>query len=253
VSFISKIGSALGKLLIVACLAVAFLFGMTYVVYRSLQGSEITVPEIVGKNYNESEKELEALGLKIKRRADRYSEEAPNTVLEQLPKPGDTVKTGQLILVVTSKPNPEGDEKPTTLKKGNTSSEEDDTEKIEELISDKPKKKSNSNTNTSKKKAVSTRDVLKTTRIQIRILRTAIRVRPIRTIIRPRTIKTVQLHRQKLRIHREPRSRQPIKLRLRVEIRARVVINKAHRKGNRNIFLCNKRESKNTLCVNHRF
>jgi beta-lactam-binding protein with PASTA domain len=161
VSFISKIGSALGKLLIVACLAVAFLFGMTYVVYRSLQGSEITVPEIVGKNYNESEKELEALGLKIKRRADRYSEEAPNTVLEQLPKPGDTVKTGQLILVVTSKPNPEGDEKPTTLKKGNTSSEEDDTEKIEELISDKPKKKSNSNTNTSKKKAVSTRDVLK--------------------------------------------------------------------------------------------
>jgi len=161
VSFINKIGSALGKLLIVATLAVAFLLGMTYVVYRSLQGSEITVPEIVGKNFNESEKELEALGLKIKRRADRYSEEAPNTVLEQLPKPGDTVKTGQLILVVTSKPNPEGDEKPTTLKKGNTSIDEDDTEKIEELISDKPKKKSNSNTNTSKKKAVSTRDVIK--------------------------------------------------------------------------------------------
>jgi len=161
VSFIGKIGSALVKLLIVACLAIAFLFGMTYVVYRSLQGSEITVPEIVGKNFNESEKELEALGLKIKRRADRYSEEAPNTVLEQLPKPGDTVKTGQLILVVTSKPNPEGDEKPTTLKKGNTSIDEDDTEKIEELISDKPKKKSNSNTNTSKKKAVSTRDVIK--------------------------------------------------------------------------------------------
>ena len=160
-SFINKIGSAIGKLLIVASLAVAFLFGMTYVVYRSLQGSEITVPEIVGKNYNESEKELEALGLKIKRRADRYSEEAPNTVLEQLPKPGDTVKTGQLILVVTSKPNPEGDEKPTTLKKGNTSSEEDDTEKIEELISDKPKKKSNSNTNTNKKKGSTTRDVIK--------------------------------------------------------------------------------------------
>lgn len=159
-SFISKIGSALGKLLIVASLAVAFLIGAGYVVYRSLQGTEITVPEIVGKNFSESEKELESLGLRIKRRADRYSEEAPNTVLEQLPRPGDTVKTGQLILVVTSKPNPEGDEKPTTLKKGNTAVE-DDTEKIEELISDKPKKKSNTNTNTNKKKASTSRDVIK--------------------------------------------------------------------------------------------
>lgn len=139
----------------------AFAVGMGFVVYRSLQGSEITVPEIVGKNYIESEKELESLGLKIKKRADRYSEESPNTVLEQLPRPGDTVKTGQLILVVTSKPNPEGDEKPTTIKKGNTSVEEDDTEKIEKLISDKPTKKSNSNVNTTKKKATSTRDVIK--------------------------------------------------------------------------------------------
>jgi len=161
VSFFKKIGSALGKLLIVACLAAAFLLGMGFVVYRSLQGSEITVPEIVGKNFTDSEKELEGLGLRIKKRADRYSEEAPNTVLEQLPKPGDTVKTGQLILVITSKPNPEGDEKPTTLKKGNTSVEEDDTEKIEELISDKPKKKSNSNANTNKKKASTSRDVIK--------------------------------------------------------------------------------------------
>lgn len=159
-SFIKKSISALGKLLTVAILGVAFLFGMGFVVYRSLQGSEVTVPEIVGKNFAESEKELESLGLRIKKRADRYSEELPNTVLEQLPRPGETVKTGQLILVVTSKPNPEGDEKPTTIKKGNQSVDEDDTEKIEELISDKPKKKSNSNANTNKKKGSTTRDVL---------------------------------------------------------------------------------------------
>lgn len=159
-SFISKIGSALGKLLIVATLAAAFLIGMVFVVYRSLQGSEIIVPEIVGKNFAESERELEALGLRIKKRADRYSEELPNTVLEQLPKPGDTVKSGQLILVVTSKPNPEGDEKPTTIKKGNVPVE-DDSDKIEELISDKPKKKTNSNVNTNKKKASTSRDVIK--------------------------------------------------------------------------------------------
>jgi len=146
--------------MIVASLAAAFLAGMTYVVYRSLQGSEIIVPEIVGKNFADSERELEALGLRIKKRADRYSEEAPNTVLEQLPRPGDTVKTGQLILVVTSKPNAEGDEKPTTIKKGNVPLE-DDTEKIEELISDKPKKKSNTNANTNRKKAATSRDVVK--------------------------------------------------------------------------------------------
>lgn len=160
-SFAKKIGSAFGKLLIVASLLAAFGVGMVYVVFRSLQGSEITVPEIVGKNAAESERELAALGLKVKKRAERYSEEPPNTVLEQLPKAGDTVKTGQMILIVTSKPNPEGDEKPTTLKKGNTSIEDDDREKIEELISDKPKKKSNSNANTNKKKASTSRDVIK--------------------------------------------------------------------------------------------
>ena len=145
--------SALGKLLAVGLLAVAFLFGLAGVVYMSLQGSEIKVPDITGKDFRESEQELASLGLKIKKRADRASAEKPNTVIEQLPKPGDTVKTGQMILVVTSKPG-EGDELPTSLKKG---IEEDDTDKIEELITDKPKKPKNTNTN--RKKADTTRDV----------------------------------------------------------------------------------------------
>ncbi|HEY0426437.1 MAG TPA: PASTA domain-containing protein [Pyrinomonadaceae bacterium] len=156
-SFIKKSTSALGKLFVVVLLAAAFLVGMVSVVYLSLQGSEIKVPEIVGKDFNESEKTLTDLGLRIKKRADRYSEEKPNTILEQLPRPGDTVKTGQMILVVTSKANPEGEETPATIKK---TTDEDDTEKIEELISDKPKKKTNSNTNTNKKKSSTTRDVL---------------------------------------------------------------------------------------------
>jgi beta-lactam-binding protein with PASTA domain len=138
-------------------LAAAFLVGMVSVVYMSLQGNEIKVPEIVGRDFNEIEKELTELGLRVKRRADRFSEEKPNTILEQLPKPGDTVKTGQMILVVTSKANPEGDEPPVTIKK---TTEAEETEKIEELISDKPKKKTNSATNTNKKKSSTTRDVL---------------------------------------------------------------------------------------------
>jgi hypothetical protein len=135
-------------------LLAVFLFGLAGVVYMSLQGAEIKVPEITGKDIRDSEKELALLGLKIKKRADRVSTEKPDTVIEQLPKPGETVKTGQMILVVTSKGQGEGDV-PASLK---NTTEEDDTEKIEEMISDKPKKpKANSNTN--RKKADTARDV----------------------------------------------------------------------------------------------
>jgi beta-lactam-binding protein with PASTA domain len=153
VSFASSGLTAIGRLAAIALLAGAFLFGLAGVVYMSLQGSEVQVPEITGKDLSESEKELASLGLKIKKRADRASAEAPNTVIEQLPKPGETVKTGQMILVVTSRGPGEGVDKnpPKAL-------EEDDTEKIEEMLDDKPKKpKSNSNVN--RKKADTTRDV----------------------------------------------------------------------------------------------
>ncbi len=160
-SVIKTGASAFGKLFIVAALAAAFFCGMAGVVYMSLQGEEMKVPEITGKDFVESEKELAALGLRIKKRADRYSAEKPNTILEQLPKPGDTVKTGQMILVVTSKTNPEGEEAPAVIKKNGE--DEDDSEEIKDLISDKPKKskKTNQNTNSNKKKAATTRDVIK--------------------------------------------------------------------------------------------
>jgi len=158
--FIKKGAAAFGKLFIVVALAATFIAGLVGVVYMSLQGQALKVPEIVGKDLVESEKELASLGLKIKKRADRYSTEKPNTILEQLPKAGDTVKTGQMILVVTSKTNPEGEETPVTLKKN--VNDLDDSEKIEELISDKPKRanKTNSSTNSNKKKSSTTRDII---------------------------------------------------------------------------------------------
>lgn len=153
-SIINSGFSAIGRLAALALLLGAFIFGMAGVVYMSLQGEEVTVPEITGKNFAESEKELASLGLKIKKRADRFSTEMPNTVIEQLPKTGETVKTGQLILVVTSKGPGEGDQ-PASLK---NITDEDDTEKIEEMISDKPKKPK-ANSNTARKKADTARDV----------------------------------------------------------------------------------------------
>ena len=157
-SFIEKGASALGKLVIVIALAATFAVGLVGVVYLSLQGEEIKVPDLVGKDFNASEDELASLGLRIKKRADRLSSEKPNTVLEQLPKAGETVKTGQMILVVRSKFDPNAEEdKPATLKKD---IEEDDSEKIEELISDKPKTVKKTNSNSNKKKTSTTRDVI---------------------------------------------------------------------------------------------
>ncbi len=159
VSFTKNGASAFGKLFVVIALAGTFLVGLVGVVYMSLQGQEIKVPDIVGKDFAASEDELAALGLRIKKRADRFSSEKPNTILEQLPKAGETVKTGQMILVVRSKANPEGEEEPVMIKKND---DEDDSETIEELISDKPKKsnKSNSNASSNKKKSSTTRDVI---------------------------------------------------------------------------------------------
>ncbi len=147
--------SAIGKLAAIAVLLACFLGAMAGVVYMSLSGEEIAVPEITGKDFFESEKELAALGLKIKRRADRPSTEKMNTVLEQLPKPGETVKTGQMIFVVVSKAGVEGEETPKSLIKD---LETDDSDKIKEMIDDKPKKpKANTNAN-AKKKADTSRD-----------------------------------------------------------------------------------------------
>ena len=149
--------SAIGKLAVVAVLLAAFVAAMAGVVYMSLSGEEIRVPEITGKDFFESEKELAALGLKIKRRADRPSTERINTVLEQLPKAGETVKTGQLIFVVVSKAGLEGEETPKSLIKD---LETDDSETIKDMIGDdKPKKPRASSNSNAKKKADTSRDV----------------------------------------------------------------------------------------------
>ena len=145
--------SALGKLVGLGVLLAVFFAGMATVIFFSLQGREIKVPEITGKSFVESETELASLGLKIKKRADRVSNEPPNTIVEQLPKPGETVKTGQMILVVTSKAPLNGEEAPKKV-----DSSVDDSEKIEEMITDKPKKQK-TNSNTARKKADTTRDV----------------------------------------------------------------------------------------------
>lgn len=152
--------SAVGRLLIIVALLGTFLLGLFGVVIFSLRGEEIKVPEIIGKDFDSSEKELAALGLKIKKRATRYSQEAPNTVLEQLPKPGETVKTGQLILVVISRSYTEGDEQPIEVEKETNEAQPDianDNEPVNTALTkkDKPKKEVKANSNANANKAAS--------------------------------------------------------------------------------------------------
>ena len=150
--------SAIGKFFIVLALAGAFIVGLVSVVYMSLKGDEVQIPEIVGKDYKQSETELAALGLKIRRIANRYSTEAPNTVLEQRPRAGSTAKSGLMISVIVAQPYPEGSEAPAEFKK--KGDDDEAIEEIEDLISDKPKKNSNKAVNSNKKKASTSRDVI---------------------------------------------------------------------------------------------
>jgi hypothetical protein len=150
-SVISTGLSAIGKLVFVGVLLAVFLAAMAGVVYMSLSGAEVKVPDITGKDFVESEKELAALGLRIRKRADRESTEKINTVIDQLPRAGDTVKSGQWISVVVSKAGLTPDQAPPPSLKKDV--EQDDSEKIGEMISDKPKKpKANTNTNANSKK-----------------------------------------------------------------------------------------------------
>lgn len=162
-SVISTGLSAIGKLVFVAVLLAVFLAAMAGVVYMSLSGAEVQVPNITGKDFVESEKELAALGLRIRKRADRESTEKMNTVIEQLPRAGDTVKSGQWISVVVSKAGLTPDQAPPPSLKKDV--DQDDSDKIEEMISDKPKKaKANTNTNANAKKtADTTRDTIANT------------------------------------------------------------------------------------------
>lgn len=144
----NKAISGVLRLVGLASIVAVFFLSMAGVVYMSLQGSEVKVPELVGKNVTETEKELASLGLKVKKRAERVSAEPIDSVIEQLPKAGETVKTGQVIYVVTSKGGGTPSDVPATV-----NSDEDDSKKIEEMITDKPKKTA------TKKKADTTRDL----------------------------------------------------------------------------------------------
>jgi PASTA domain len=108
-SFGRRTLSALGKIGIVIAVIVVFLFGLVGTVYLSLRTAEVKVPDVTGKNRLEAEKALDDVGLKIRVRGMKPTADKPDTVLNQVPEPGMTVKTGIQVAVEVSRAPKEGE------------------------------------------------------------------------------------------------------------------------------------------------
>jgi hypothetical protein len=110
VSLFARIASIFRSIAIVIAIAVVFLFGVATTVYLSLRSPEVKVPDVVGKDRFEAERILADADLKFRVRATRPSNQAkPDTVLFQLPRPGEVVKTGQTVAMDISRAAKEGE------------------------------------------------------------------------------------------------------------------------------------------------
>lgn len=128
-------------------IAVVFLFGVATTVYLSLRSPEVKVPDVVGKNRFDAEKILEEADLKYRVRAYRPSNQAlPDTVLFQLPRPGEVVKAGQTVAMDLSRTTKEG-ETPETVTPPDESSENRNTNASANANENKPRKPKNKNAN----------------------------------------------------------------------------------------------------------
>ena len=109
-SVVARILSAVRSVAIIVAIALVFLFGVATTVYLSLRSPEVKVPDVIGKNRFEAEQILAEADLKFRVRATRPSNEAkPDTVMFQLPRAGEVVKTGQTVAMDISRATKEGE------------------------------------------------------------------------------------------------------------------------------------------------
>lgn len=146
VSLAARILSGFRSIAIVFAIAAVFLFGVATTVYLSLRSPETKVPEVIGKDRFEAEKILAEADLKFRVRATRPSNQVqPDTVLFQLPRPGEVVKAGQTVAMDISRPAKEGEtpesvtpDEPSENRNSNSSTNGNEN---------KPKKPKNKNAN----------------------------------------------------------------------------------------------------------
>lgn len=99
----SSNSSLIQKLVTALLLGAAFLISAGGVIYLSLRGKEVKVPDLVGKSESDAERLLSAEGLRLKVRNRAMDEKTQaNLISEQTPNAGITVKAGQVVSVAVS-------------------------------------------------------------------------------------------------------------------------------------------------------
>jgi serine/threonine-protein kinase len=87
----------------VAMLAGVFCLSGALVAFISFRGRTVEVPNILGKPEADAEEDLEDRGLRMRVTNRAHSDKVEsNTVMDQSPAAGTTVKTGQLVRVSIS-------------------------------------------------------------------------------------------------------------------------------------------------------
>ena len=148
--------SAVGKIVLVILIGIAFLFGLTSTVYFSLRSSEVKVPDVVGKDRLTAENALADSGLNIRVRATRPSADAkPDTILMQVPHAGEKVKSGQTVAVDVSRVPKQGESSISiaSAEKKDTEKKAEDNKEAENANSNQPAtKNANENANQNQNK-----------------------------------------------------------------------------------------------------
>jgi beta-lactam-binding protein with PASTA domain len=102
------IGLVLKRLLRIALMLVIFAFSALTVIYFTLRGRTVEVPNVTGKSESEAQSALDDYGLRMGVRNYQQDRNFPiNSVIDQDPAPGTTVKSGQLVRVsINGRPVP---------------------------------------------------------------------------------------------------------------------------------------------------
>ena len=109
-SLATRILLIIRSIAIVVAIGLVFLFGVATTVYLSLRSPEVKVPDVVGKDRFEAERILGEADLKFRVRSTRPTNETkPDTVMFQLPRAGEVVKTGQTVAMDISRAAKEGE------------------------------------------------------------------------------------------------------------------------------------------------
>ncbi|MDT0306999.1 Stk1 family PASTA domain-containing Ser/Thr kinase [Streptomyces sp. DSM 44917] len=85
--------------------------GATVTLFLSTGPEETEVPDVVGDDYEDAERELEEAGFEVDRETEATSEEDPGTVLDQDPEGGTSLARGETVTLTVAE-EPEGEEVP---------------------------------------------------------------------------------------------------------------------------------------------